>query len=390
MKKLSLALLSAVSLVALTTGCSSSEVIEEGPALQTGAITFGATNVAKASRTNGVLSNGNFETFHVYGYYTTDDNKFENVNIFSGEPVKKAGDKWTYEVNRYWLPNATYNFYAYSCGNAADNLPDVSTNGEALATPDLFTGEDGKTYFAITDFRRHGEHDLIFAKAEDKKGSEGQTVEFRFYHILTRLKFSFKGEVPDGHYRIKVDDLKLNGLLDEASYNVGDRGMWNEYSSKTSEENFHFGETATSGIVPNNKIKDEVKDANSTLETAPIFVIPNQEYIQNYKDADDYDNTVVLSFKMIIEMTKDAEVTATSAYEQITTRNVRATLHPSWVKGNSYNYQLNLSFKDAAGLKPIEFKGSIVANGTDSGDTWVVDTNGFETGTGTITFETYN
>lgn len=371
MKKLSLALLSAVSFVALTTGCSSTEVLEEGNGLQTGAIVFGANNVAKASRTDGILKNDNFNTFHVYGYYTTSDNAFQNVGIFNGDAVKLDAGAWKYNVTRYWLPNATYNFYAYSCGNMSDNLAD---GDDPKASPALITTEDGKTYFAIEDFIRHGYHDLIFAEQEGMKGSEGKTVELKFTHILTRVRFSFKSEVPDNNYQIAVEDLKLSGLLNEASYNVGGHHMWTDYSAKTSDESFKFGTNGASrGVVPLNKVGNTVNDNAGVLATEPIFVIPNKDYRENSSNYENFDNTVILQFTMIINRKKG------DTYEEVTRRRVTATWKPVWDQGHSVNNQLTLTFNNAAGLKPIEFKAEIIANGTDEdGDTWQNENGGLQ------------
>ena len=364
MKKLSLAFLSAVSLVALTTGCSSSEVIEEGPALQTGAITFGATNVAKPSRAEvlGVLNNANFTEFHVFGCYTT--GALANVQIFSGDVVTKgASSAWTYTGERYWLENATYNFYAYSCGNMEEKL---STS--ELANPSLVNG-----ILEIQDFTLHANHDLVFAEVKNVNSNEyakvenPQPINMEFKHILTRVKFSFKGEVPDNNYEISVSEVNINGLLNEATYNKGGNRRWMDYNDKLSEVALNV---ANDGKVPCH-VGSAVNATNAaTVACDPIFVIPNQEY----KNDNEEDNVVNLTFKMTIN--RKNTVNGTTELIPVVQRTVTASWNPDWSQGKSVNNVITLSFQNATGLNPITFKAEILPTdgADDDNDTWVNET----------------
>lgn len=348
MKKFSAAFLSAATLVALTTACSSSEILEEGPALQTGAISFGTTNIANASRAavTGTLSNDNFSTFFVFGSYNT--SALGTVTIFSGDQVtKQANGDWTYSDTRYWLPEATYNFYAYSCGNSGENS---STN----ATPVL----DGK--LRLENFKMHGTHDLIYAEATGISGADNsqnpQKVNMEFRHILTRVKFSFHGNVPGNDYKMRISDVKLENLLNEATY---DGEFWDKYNKKDGELAISF--SGTDNLVP--------VTGTDNLECIPVFVIPNQRYIENYND----NNYVDLIFTMVIE--RDVVKDGVTTTEPVLTRTVKAQWEPNWAQGKSLNNVINIKFNEATGLKPIEFSASIVKP-TDKDDTWIDEEGG--------------
>lgn len=359
MKKFSVAFLSAITLVALTTGCSSTEILEEGPALQTGAITFGTTNVAKASRAGnevkGTLSNDEFDNFYVFGTYNT--SQLGTVNLFTGEAVsKQESGEWTYEDTRYWLPDATYNFYGYSCGNQGEINQETGKPANAMLTNGVLQ---------IKDYKLHASHDLIYAQAIGLSGKEysdnPKKVDMQFRHILTRLKFSFHGEVPSDEYTMKVTNIKLSGLLNEATY---DGTWWGEYSeTKTSLDI----ETENGGsIVP--------CTGTDNLACVPVFVLPNQKY----KEANNESNIVQLIFTMVIE--RDVVENGETVTKPVLTRTVAASWNPDWAQGKSLNNVIGINFKDATGLKPIEFSASIVKpDGDNDNDTWV-DSDGGLTG----------
>lgn len=371
MKKLSLALLSAVSLVALTTGCSSSEVIEEGPALQTGAITFGATNVAKASRAqlanNEVLTNTNFSDFYVYGAYKVPNSTNSSiVNIFSGVEVFKKDGNWMYTDggNRYWIPGATYNFYGFSCANGADV-------DETTHRPKNATFEDGILTITNLECTDAHQHDLVFAAAKNEvRGNFGDqsmdaatatAVNLKFKHILTRLKFSFLCSTPGADYDIIISKAYITGMYTKADYTSNE--VWMNLEQDGEVVNLKFKGGITEGNVPEDVAGAEPLECNS------IFVVPNK---YEKPTGENEKQKVSLVFTMQVKYKG----------EDVLGRTVEATWTPDWEQGESLNNIVKIDFKDATGLQPIRFSASIATADPDvptTSDGWVIGTGGIGT-----------
>lgn len=348
MKKISTLLLSAGVLA--MTGCTSSEILEEGAPELRGAISFGTTNVGKPSRTavQGTVGNSNFDEFYVYGSYVT--SAAGRINVFTGEQTLKQSDgSWKYSgADRYWLPGASYTFRAFSCGNSG-------SIDQVTGKPDNARFVDGE--LNISGYTIHTNHDLIYAKSGAYEGKESGNpiVALEFKHILTRLKFSFTCETPGSQYVIDVRDIKLNGLYNKADYD-GANLKWINHSENTTAVDL----SASASEIPSDK----------ALECSPIFVIPNA-----YVKVGDK-NPVQLIFTMVVSYMNGTKK------EPLLTRTVAASWIPNWEQGKSLNNVINIKFADATGLEPIRFSASIVPEQDPDNDGWE-EANGGLTG---ITF----
>lgn len=357
MKKISTLLLSAGVLA--MTGCTSSEILEEGAPELRGAISFGTTNVSKPSRADNSINNSLFTDFYVFGTYQPTTSS-QPVTVFNNEQVHKAENKWTYDgSSRYWVPGKSYDFYAYSCGNSGYNV----NNATNYVTPNLSVRVLNLAN-VIAD-QTH-QHDLLFAKKTNQvRGTEegGTTgtvspVDLQFKHIFTRLKFTFTSELPDAKYKMTISNVRVSGMYNTGFFQGSDEswastGVNAPTKVPTNASNVPYIDLAVGdGVV-----------TSAGIACDPIFVIP---YV--YSAAD-----VALDFDMDI----------TYNGEEVLGRHIRATWTPNWIKGQSLNNKINIDLKDATGLQPIEFKASIVGDTGADTEGWVNGTGGI----GSITFE---
>lgn len=333
---------------AALTGCTSNEVIEEGP--HSNAIGFQQV-VNKESR---ALDKTNLKFFSVYGYYTT-DNDNTPVNVFNGTDVTRADvatNNWDYSPKRYWVPGATYRFYAYACEGGEF----ATANGTAA----LGTGNDiaGRA-LRLRNVKIDGahQHDLIYAKNDDGiKGAGEETntnapVAFQFKHILTRLNVVFSSGFPEG-YTIEISDVELKNFNDYGNYNPANGwAVDNDNASQdgSNEITLSLTEGATTAVA-------SATEANVKKVTTGIaYVIPYQ-----YSDADDSDDEpVILSFNVDIKNANG---------ESIVKNALEGTWYPKWAEGYSYTYNVRID-GSAAALYPIVFETAVDVNDWAEGTT---------------------
>lgn len=148
------------------------------------------------------LNNG----FGVYGY-KNDDNIFKNENVYLASknesltaPVTSVY-RWDHATIRFWDKAAldAYDFYAYA--------PFTGTNNVAGTNP-AFDKDDGFTFTqikTIEDITTAGADKAVANAVEDIDYTDGRlhsdhsnspTVQFTFNHILSKLSFKIKTDVP--------------------------------------------------------------------------------------------------------------------------------------------------------------------------------------------------
>lgn len=320
---------------AALTGCTSNEVIEEGP--HSNVIGFQQV-VNKESR---ALDKDNLKFFSVYGYYVTNTDNTP-VNVFNGTDVTRADEasnKWSYSPQRYWVPDAKYFFYAYSC----EGTEFSAANGTAT----LGGGDDiaGRA-LQLRRVKIDGDHqhDLIYAKNDDGiVGAGGETntnqpVAFSFKHILTRLNVVFSSGFPEG-YTIEISDVKIKNFNCIGNYTPA--SGWTVSSTNPEQENAEAITLAlTEGATTATASATEADVKRVT--TGIAYVMP-----YSYSDADDSnDKGVVLSFDVNIKNAND---------ESIVINTLEGTWFPKWQEGYSYTYNVRID-GSAAALYPIVFE----------------------------------
>ncbi|MDE7085120.1 MAG: fimbrillin family protein [Prevotella sp.] len=307
-------------------GCTSSEIDEES--VQANAIGF--ENVVKKptrgvddTSVSGDLTTQNLDEIYVYGYYTPQNNATNYIQVFYEEKVAKANNVWTYANTRYWIPDAKYNFYAYSCG-------DIKLKNEK-GTPTLDLINDQYRVLRITNYvcDDSHQHDLIYAFNEGligKKVGEGnERVKFDFNHILTKISAEFVSEF-DKDYDVYVSNVRLQNIRNIGSYDpkANDNYKWIGVERKESNATVSLSVPEGSKAVA----------GGTSVKTSSGYVIP---YF--YSNGD-----VQLLFDVVVK----------KGNEQVLSRHMSGSWSPNWTIGYNYNYRIRIT-GTTANLDKIEF-----------------------------------
>lgn len=169
--------------------CTQNEVVEyaENRAIQFD--TF-VNNNTRAGITE-IGEPGDLTEYYVYGYHSDDVPVFENVKVTSTGVDKSA----------YWQKDKTYNFAAYSDGNAK------LTSGVSF--------EAETNTLTISGYTPDNSKDLVAAVADELTCKDPQTqrkVELSFKHMLSQVKFTFNNE-DSRSYKMKISDIKISNAV---------------------------------------------------------------------------------------------------------------------------------------------------------------------------------
>jgi hypothetical protein len=237
MKKFNLVAIATIA-IAIVSSCSNEDsmlVSDNTNTQQAGTIGFSNAFVNKSTRATAVTDNNTLDNFYVWGYA-------ENDEVFYNEKVSKAGDDWTYQTIKYWVPNKAYTFTAIAASEGAGswNYNPTSNIGGTITI-------DNK-----------GEQDLVYAyqtSAATEKTTRG-TVRFTFNHLLSRAKFRFINGTADGEATFKIRNLKITNADQSASLDLaqGSFANWNINSGTT---NFAYDDTVS--FEPGNSVTTDYK-----------------------------------------------------------------------------------------------------------------------------------
>lgn len=325
----------------MLTACTSEEVVDVSP---TQGNVIGFKNVVNKNTraVEGDLTSVTFDNFLAYGYYTK-EGMTTPIQIFNGVPVTKkknaatGKEEWVYDGVRYWVPNCTYNFYAYSCADVAL----TTGKGSPAMTLTNETSVDGRA-LAIMGYLCDGthQHDLVCAESETilAKEKNNPQVSLAFGHALCKIKAVFTTDFPSG-YTVKVSNVKISEFYNKGDYNVG-TGVWS---------NFKMENTPYTNI-PVSETKNTVTSTpGDKVETGDVFLIPSL-----------YPNTEFVRLHFTIEVSKGGEV--------ILERSIVGTWSPQWERARIYKYNINIT-GSSAGIEPIVFAASQSLSGNDAWDT---------------------
>ncbi|MDE7414686.1 MAG: fimbrillin family protein [Muribaculaceae bacterium] len=336
--------------------CTSEEVVDVG--VQGNPIGF-ENALLKQSRAGdqakpGDLTNSSFDKFLVYGYYTMKDQSNNPVQVFSGEAVtKKADGSWGYNNTRFWVPDANYCFFAYSCADIAlDNV--YGTVGLSLNV-----GESERQ-MTISGFRcdQTHNHDLIIAQSRNHVGqaiTEGNktpnaNVALKFEHVLTKIDAVFTSEF-SGEYDIVIKDVKIVNFRNIGSF-ASNGTKWTAERETNSTgaiipASLQLPFSDIEGVANAQETEgvngvDRVKRPEKKAKTGSVYVIP-YSYSQN---------DVQITFSL--DIYKGSEHTPANF---VMGRNMTGTWSPNWEVGKYYTYNIRLT-GTVTNLQPIVFETS--------------------------------
>ncbi|MDE5956657.1 MAG: fimbrillin family protein [Bacteroidales bacterium] len=297
------------------TACTTTKDIDYGVAQASKQVSF-TSHVNKNTR---ALVNDNFSQFSVFGAYTTNASTTP-VQIFNATVVSKNGADWTYtDEARYWIKDASYTFYAYSKENG--------TTGTSR-----FEGKELTLVDYTVDGTPENQKDLVFAAAENVVGKEtgNAKVAFDFKHILSKIRFTFTCNFPEG-YKVKVDQVEIRNFRDKGTFTASTAAWTNQ---ERSVENENADDMLKMSVAFAADAVTELEPAAS-VATQDVYVLPFAYEQPNVR----------LYFRLTI----------TNANEETVSQKVNyGAFKPTWAKGTAYNYNVSLTGA-AAGLEKIEF-----------------------------------
>lgn len=205
--------------------CSNDEVVSS-PTTPQKAIDFKA--MANKSTRADVTTN-NIEVFHVFGCNMDATTTNNHVMSFDDVIVHKDDAGWTYDNIQYWAPNKDYFFVAISTNNTnpAWTFENPTSHDTSLSA------ENFKGYGSVTmDITKQiegdddvcADRDLVYAYATrttDATITNSSAVDFTFYHMLSRLGFSFKNTFENSAYSFRISNVKISNLINTATCELG-------------------------------------------------------------------------------------------------------------------------------------------------------------------------
>ncbi|MDE6279728.1 MAG: fimbrillin family protein, partial [Paramuribaculum sp.] len=293
--------------------------------------------------------------FNVYGFYTMPDNPNHANEVFNNEAVTKVGGQWTYGNTRYWVPNATYYFYAYSCGSVSElnsaygkfslDTSNDANDGEGLPANERTLEIDNY----LSDYTH--QHDLVFAsntvKAETATNSP---VSFQFKHILSKLQAKFTSKFPK-EYTVVISNVSVGNIRNIGDYdfsiNNSNNGWKNQDRNIAGDPYVYLLNTKGEGLAEGEpkdtelEVKNEIVTVNDTEVQA--YAASNTAYVIPYKY--EYDD-VYITFDVKVMYGKDQVYPLTT----LTT----TTFAPEWNEGFAYLYNIAIGPEDLQ-LKKISF-----------------------------------
>lgn len=306
--------------VGMFTACSQEETLSTQAPMQ---ISFDGAFVENATRAaeDPSITTGSIENFSVWAYV-------ENANgtgqVFNDVTVTKTGDVWTYSPLQYWVPNNNYYFFAFATNKTTDykgEVADATLKTEGIGEIS-FTNEDGT-------------EDLLYATQTAKTGASITTapdpVKFKFDHLLSKVKFTFKNGFATGYSTIKITDIMMTAPY-QGTIALNTQGTY-EWKNLTQGDNQLNFEDVEKGVAIAESAKGE-----SDFERLTIPAAATQEYIVTFN----------------VELLQDGVTVLPPTEQTVTIKNVE--LKP----GFAYNFIASLDASNiAGGLFPIEFEAEV-------------------------------
>ena len=151
---------------------------------------------AKTRAEDPSITTGTINAFDVWGFI----NQPSGV-VFNQERVTKSEEGWGYKNLQYWMPEKPYYFHAVAPVDNANIVVDTEYMNTAGLGTISFTNDGGTT-------------DLLYAsKHVSTVGvdviNNAPSVELKFMHLLSKIKFTFTNGFLTDNTSLKVTDIKI-------------------------------------------------------------------------------------------------------------------------------------------------------------------------------------
>ena len=228
MKKFLLSVLAIAGLVA----CHNEEIVsvQKGNPIAFDSFVENATRVGYDS--------WNLDGFDVWAF-------MDNINgvILEDEDVTRGENGYTYTNTQYWIPGHTYYFAALAPMNSQNVIEHLATGDDALKGL-------GTVEFTNVD----GTEDLLYAAtAVDANDNQG-TVNFKFDHLLSKVRFSFANTFANDNYSIQVRNIEMTAPKTGTIDLTADEYTWDSHAG---ELTLAFGDTDKVSVGGNEASKEE-------------------------------------------------------------------------------------------------------------------------------------
>lgn len=316
MKKLFISMLA----VAALASCSQEDVIVADKGDLIGFNSFVENSTRATDNTYGAVA---LTSFYVYGTVQGTGNGV--VNIYDGDVVtgvvgEKEKDEngnetnvdkaWSCDVKQYWIADAQYNFAA---------VVDVDKDTDTDELPDGVTVDENGMPETIA-YTTANQNDLLYADATATGKATGNgKVNFTFEHLLAKAQFTVTSNTEGGYY-YTVKDIKVSNYAG-GTYIIADE-TWTP--GTPSDVEFSNVEYVTSN------------DKNGKTNATQMLLVPTTNdfkvsfTVEIWNGDGEGDDEVLLGQTVY----KDGDTdTAHNALPVAT----------DLVKGNTYNFNLNLS-----------------------------------------------
>lgn len=333
MKKVLFAALAGVVVLA---GCAKTEVAEVA---DNRAISFDnfVTNNVKSF----IDEKTDLTKMYVYGGYAT------APGIFVNQEVSFDGAKWTYTPVRYWKPDQTYHFAAYSNGNDKIDEANITFNGNHHLVIN----------YTLADAANN---DLVYAaglEAGYQWAENMEPVHFTFHHILSKVRFSFSKAADLNGLDVEVRNITIKPNTVATFTGATLAGGQYDYSCWTG--------WATPGTV-NFPVVTVPENVDGPASSEYRLFIPQDVTSLNVA----FD---VVHAQLTEQGTIDNENTEVIRHFEVTLSNVDGN---RWNPGHVYTYNAEIKASNLD-LEPIEFTVDDVTTWTDKTvDDIIGDTEG--------------
>lgn len=263
-----------------------------------------------------ITNEQDLENFYVFGGYDADNQIFGNTQVSSAD----QGTTWTYSPDRFWIADqAEYKFAAYSDEKAA--IGTAETYDPSTVAFDYATG-----HLTINSYLTDGTKDLVYGLTEKGTytGATPETVNFTFYHALSKVVFRFTKDASLDDINVAIADLKIDLITTSGKFvgaavsgNQLPYTVWDRTSATTAAQNVAF----ENAIISTN---------GASLSSTPLFLIPQGT-----------DTPLAISFKL----TPSTKNNVPTGLEEKTFTSVElpATNDSQWKPGYSYIYTATIS-----------------------------------------------